>query len=85
MAKAPKPSRADKQKAKFQAAKTRTAKAAAKDAASKEELRKKMESGQVKPPARLSRKELRLAARMDDGSGGPVRTGPVWRRKSSDE
>lgn len=58
---------------KYERRKAATSKAAEKDQADQEELRRKMESGKRKPPARLTRKELDLAARMDDGSGGPVK------------
>jgi len=85
MAKAPKPSRADKQKAKFDQAKARTAKAVRDHEQKQKTLRAKMEAGKKKPPAKLTTEELKLAKQMDDGSGGPVRTGPFWRRKSSDE
>jgi hypothetical protein len=57
----------------FNKAKAAAAKAAKDDADEQEALRKKMESGKRKPPAKLSRREMELARRMDDGSGGEVK------------
>lgn len=54
-------------------AKEATEKAAQAEAEEQERLRRRMESGTKKPPARLSRADTARARRMDDGRGGEVK------------
>jgi hypothetical protein len=58
---------------KYARAKAATDKAARDEAEKQEALRRKMESGKRKPPAKLTREEMARARRMDDGEGGEVK------------
>lgn len=64
----------------YERRKEATKAAADKDAEEQEALRKRMEAGKAKPPARLTRREVELARRMDDGRGGEVRPKKFGRR-----
>lgn len=57
----------------YQRRKAATDKAAKIEADKQAELRTKMETGNAKPPAKLTREEMATARRGDDGRGGPVK------------